>query len=342
MLEARSRVNVGQARLVACHVVAMQLHQQSADRAPEGEALWVFVSQVKDTLTDTIRVLATIADEAEPELLEIDPDKTQEITPLENRPAVAADLAFIAGFQLRQKLDQLAQLDRRATPRALRDAAASGIRNVIKAAVAVEPVFARQHQLAPRLDPKINLKASLAVRRAYSAFRLAVQALPTATSDARALRGTLTAARAAIGELARSPSARDLRQCDRSDLLALDARLDGAIAASADRETSQQILSDVTTFADMLAAVGRRQELLAHDLAALPEMIAELRGLLAQGRPVLRGHVERARGIDDILERLLAPGLVLDGQRLLDELERILGERMRVAGGTDVAEQQVA
>jgi hypothetical protein len=181
----------------------------------------------------------------------------------------------------------------------------------------VEPAYASSFGLAARLDSRVLLDRAVNVRRAYAAFRRAV-------SEASDLGGVV----AAIEELRRSPVHRDLRPSDHDELERLFLRLGRAATGTRDADEG---LADARAFAEMLVGVNARQELIEHDLRVLPVVIAHLEMLVTDGRAVLRGHLEKVRGMDDAVEALLSPGLPIDGARILQELRRVECERRRFA-----------
>jgi hypothetical protein len=328
-------VRTSQARLVACHVGASLL--QGGEWKSE---LIAWSADVRTNVHDTIGVLSDLVREREARP-DVRGDSTGQFAILLDEALEGVgqrtsgagdpvgDIAFIAGSQLRRKAAELDDIlgvgreDPRADAR-LTEVLGSCLRHVLKATATVEPILAATYGLQPRLSVSEERARSLAVRRAYTQFRRAVLA---ASPD----RHGLAAVRTALGALFSDPAFRAARPSDRVELQALAGRVE-AVSPQGDHLDVERLLSDVTSFATMLRIVDRREVLLIHDLEVLPEVIDHVTALLHAGKPVLRGHLDRIRGIDDRVESLLDPGLQIDGWRLVGELERVWGERRQIAG----------
>lgn len=325
-----SPVRASQARLVSCYVRATQLEAQWIDSSAPNR-VWSYVRDVQALLADTAAVLTDLVRERDTKEFPSAADTTLQ------RPASASDpvgdMAFVACVHLRHKIEENRTYAETSSIATLVEAASSGIRRVIKTTSAVEPVFAASYGLVPRLNSRKYLDRALGVRRAYTTFRVAI------TTDETQGDSEIARARAALHELIRSPCFRDVRWPDRSSLLALGQRLDQAWQLGQPNDDARRLVSDVVAFAQMLANIGQREELIEYDLQMLPVVIQQLDELIAAGRPVLRGHLECIRGLDDLVEGLLAPGRPLDGKLLRQHLVRAWGERSRGAG---LAGEQVA
>lgn len=323
-------VRTNQARLVACHVGAALLQESGVGRDLGG-----WSADVRSNLQDTIRALSDLVREmaSRPDgprgettgQFAILLDSALDGTPEAEDPV--GDIAFIAASQLRRKAAELegALASRSEGARAearLADTLSSCLRHVLKATSTVEPILAATYGLQPRLSGDEERVRSLAIRRAYTQFRRSVADLAPDAAGIAAAAQALTA-------LCADASARDFRPSDRVEIDALIAR---RRSASGDDVALGRWLGDVLAFASMLRAVDRREVLLTHDLAALPEVIEHVRSLVREGRPVLRGHLDRIRGIDDTVESMLEPGRSVDGERLVSELERVWAERRQTAG----------
>lgn len=328
----------GQARLAACHGAATRL--QTVDWVSQPER---WVRDAREVLRDTIRVLADLVDAAAAPAAAspLRGDSTGQfgiqldgILDGAQADSPVGDLAFIAAAQLRRKLvalDDVQQAFDLGTPDASRrahfaDALGSAIRHVLRATCIVEPELARSRGLAPRLSSEDERARSLAVRRAYTAFRRGVAG---ASSDREGLLAVQQALRALFLDVAY----RDVRPSDRVQIEALRDRIEDALSQHASAMDLEHLSSDVSSFASMLRVVARREVLLIHDLEVLPRIIAQVTELLDRGRPILRGHLDPIRGIDDEIEALLDPGLNIDGARLLALLERAHQERQASMGG---------
>jgi hypothetical protein len=331
-------LHTGQARLAACHGAATRLQALDWGNQPERS-----FRDARDVLRDTIRVLADLVEAVDVPNVHaaaLRGDSTSQfgiqLDAILQGPRSddrVGDLAFIAAGQLRRKLAALedAQQAFEANPSAMRlahfaDALGSSIRHVLRATCIVEPELARVRGLTPRLSLEAERARSLAVRRAYTHFRRAVQA---AARDREGLLQVQQALRALLLDVAY----RDVRPSDRVQIEALRDRVEDALAMQGSASAIEHLMTDVASFASMLRVVSRREVLVNHDHQVLPQIIAQMSDLMARGRPVLRGHLDAIRGIDDEVEALLEPGLAIDGARLLVLLERAHDERVAAAGG---------
>jgi hypothetical protein len=329
-----------QAKLAACHAQAARL--EAPGSIPSGaRELTVHVRSVVELLEETAKVLTIAAKDLEgqqnaPSLEPADDLLAGEFTFLsQDLPSESVgqdhDVATMAAHQLRQKADHLASIAKSTSRRGLTEVVASAVRHIIKATLSVEPALAAAHGLTPRLNPRALIERSLLVRRAYAELRLKMQVIQGSPQE------QVAQAHKAIHELVNGPAGPHLREPDRLELLQLANRLEGwrtsaASMASDDAERGRQFVSDALTFAEMLSSVSRRQELVEHDLRCLPQAIDQVRALIASGRPILRGHLEAVRGVDDTIERLLAPGQAIDPSLVLLHLKRAHSERRTAAG----------
>ena len=330
-----SPVRATQAKLVACHVAATQFEARLSDGV-EPNALWRCVRDVRDLVRETAAVLSELVEEREQEPRPAEREQRRVPSgefslmldaPNDAQSDPAGDIAFVARAHLQRRVERYENYSEASPASVLTSAAGSGIRHVIKATCAVESVYAESYGLVPRLDPRTFLERSLAVRRAYTAFRMALKGI-----DTQGCLAGIERARLAIQDIVIGPSFRNTRWSDRSEFLALSLRLGAWLSESNDSEEAGRLLGDVCGFAAVLADINRREELLQHDIRLLPRVIDQLEALSETGRPVLRGHLEQVRGIDDGIEELLATGITFDAQTLITELRRVLSERARCAG----------
>lgn len=340
MPAATSPVTGAQAQLVRCFVEASHLEPRSPLAVSAGQR-GALLRDVRELLLDATQVLESLVRErlgvgGE----EDDPDEgslsgehwfSPEPRPSPRRDPVG-DVAFVAAIHLRRKLRRLQAFDVSSPPEELADAIASGLRQVMKATSTVEPELAAAYSLVPRLDPQTFVQRSLAVRRIYAAFRVRVEDVEGAAPD------MVESGRAALRELSADPAFVHVRETDRSALGRLDERLrtwqERRRAGEAPDEVAEQLVSDLKAAAEMLSAVERRQELLQYDLTTLPRVMDHVQQILASERPLLRGHLERVRGVDTAVDRLLMPGRPLMGAAILEQLKRVLDDRLQAAGLT--------
>lgn len=333
-------VRGSQAKLVASHIRAVQL-VALLNETHHGGA-WPLFRETAKLLQETIDALNELVTERDslnppnrddhqhPSVAPISPSLFTVVEAPNFQSDPCGDTAFIAATQLRRKQTQISTCTQSSAPAALLDGASTGLRNVLRAVCAVEPVLAKAYGLAPRLKMEPLLEASILVRRAYTTFRLSV----VHPSDERLDR--LMVVRNALYDLARNPAAQHYRLSDRKEIACLQERLEtlaseqpqGSVYSTA----IEHAIGDVIAFSEVLAGVGRRPELVAHDLRVLPTIIEQVQANLAQGKPVLLGHLERVRGVDDALELFIRTRGVPDSPYLVLELNRILTERRRAVG----------
>jgi hypothetical protein len=332
-------VRASQAKLVASHIRAIQLDVQ-LNSPPEGVA-WQLFRQAFALLQETADILAELVIERD-SLASVPKAPGEELPPnsaawftVVDEPTSsrdpAGDMAFIAAAHLRRRQNELNSCTAATPADALIGRASTCVRNVLRAVCAVEPVLANAYGLPPRLATNPLLEASLLVRRAYTAFRIAIS--DHAAQGAPGLQGALGALR----DLAHSPIRQHFRWCDRTEMAALQRRLEALTGETHQLDdlrlsTIERALGDAAAFAGVLASVSRRPELVEHDLRVLPTIIDQLVASAGSGKPVLFGHLERIRGIDDALERFLVGTRVPDPSYLLVELRRVLTERKRFSG----------
>lgn len=165
-------------------------------------------------------------------------------------------------------------------------------------------------------NPSSDMHAALAVRRLYASFR---RGLRRPVSDAA--DDVLAAVRYAAGALATlvaAPSYADVRASDRALLRDLHERVIHWARTDRDPTRGAQLLDDVWTTADLLRDLHRRQELRAHDAAAV-------RATLAGPGDDPEGWLARLRtlaGLDDELDSLVDRLAVeRSSTALLDEID---------------------
>lgn len=115
----------------------------------------------------------------------------------------------------------------------------------------------------------------------------------------------LTALRYAAGALATlvaSPHYTAIRASDRALLRQQRERLLDFARAGKPTNAGIQLLEDLFTCADLLRDINRRQELRAHDVALMRELVAEA----PRERADWLAGLERLAGLDDTLDGLAA------------------------------------
>lgn len=225
------------------------------------------------------------------------------------RPPVPAqasrleDVCFVAGFELNRALRALesaAGLEARsiATESALRK-----LKRVLRAVMeSAQQVGASTPLVAEPLRRRLEaeLEGALLVRRLYVTFRRSLRRPENESRDA-----VLTALRYAAGGLATiaaSPHYQAVRMSDRALLRRQRDRLLDWAHAGKPTMAGLQLLEDIFTCADLLKDINRRQELRAHDVA----LIRELVGDTARDREEWLLKLDRLLGLDDTLDELTA------------------------------------
>lgn len=175
------------------------------------------------------------------------------------------DVAFLVSIELRQRLDRLDRVEAWSSPISVIGECDGALRRVRKGIGAVDAAIASFERRPPILAFASELEHALRVRRAYARFRSYV--VRTDASDpSGALRGVV----GRICALSEGHVAPLLRVGDRLRIFELRERIEAWLRdparSVADGERLQQ---DVVAFAETLARVNRRQELVEHDLAAI-------------------------------------------------------------------------
>ncbi|HEY3493668.1 MAG TPA: hypothetical protein VGK73_03235, partial [Polyangiaceae bacterium] len=138
--------------------------------------------------------------------------------------------------------------------------------------------------------------------------------------------GVLAALRYAAGALAAlvsEPAYAHVRASDRAPLRRLRERLLVWARHDGSASVGLELLEDVTTTADLLRGINRRQELRAHDLAALRELSQGPREAPSAWLSQLDGLFGLDDALDDLIERLkrdFEPGAVSGALARLAEL----------------------
>jgi DNA-directed RNA polymerase subunit F len=324
---SRTPVRSSQARLVSCHHAAGDLLKATVEldgavahlrevQSLMSETRQVFADLLSERAAQAVNSLATTAG------VDLDyPERLEGLDAAESADPVS-DLVFMAVVQLRHDAGQLGGCTPATPANAVARIAHLCLRHVRKAAATVEPALAKAHGLTPRLSSTAQLESSLATRRAFTAFRLAV-------AEHGATASSLPPIAAVVRALVKSDVFQVVRADDRVELLRIERRLADALSATVNDLDASRLLADIRAFADMLSNVNQREELIQYDVQVLPQTITEVEALLAAGRPVLRGHLERVRGVDDRFERLVGSGGTLEASTIVIELRRILAERLR-------------
>lgn len=222
--------------------------------------------------------------------------------PVQTAPSRIEDVCFVAGFELNRVLRALeAAADDEARSITI-ETALRKLHRVLHAVTAsAEQGGISLHHAEPlRRRLGAELDSALAVRQLYVTFR---RALRRPENDSR--EAVLTALRYAAGGLATiaaSPHYHSVRLSDRTLLRRQRDRLLDWAHAGKPTQAGMQLLEDIFTCADLLRDINRRQELRAHDLG----LIRELVGDTARTREDWLVKLDRLAGLDDTLDQLTA------------------------------------
>jgi hypothetical protein len=309
-----------QRRLVAVAMRARAVDVRPFETAPQSEVLALLVPRTSEVLDDALGLATYLANDwscasGRPvgagdvdDTVEIlrDLDRMTEEPPTSR----TADVAFLANTHLRTRKRELQAVRPDTDAWALVAGCGSALRQVAKAAAAIEATLAAEHGLARELHFATELSQALEIRRRYAELARSIAAAHAhAAID---LRGALRGVGGAIAVLIGKSIYPHMRIADRIQLRSIQRRILGWLREpAADDREGRRVLTDLIGTADMLAHVSRRQELVEHDLLVGARVHAailagaghasEIRALLAE----LRG---RDAGIDALLDADVPPG----------------------------------
>jgi hypothetical protein len=204
------------------------------------------------------------------------------------------------------------------------------VRNAI---LSIERHLAAAYGLESRTEAVDPLAESLETRRLLTELRRAVLApIESLDGSGEPPREALRAADAAFGRLMDDERRRRLRIDDLLHVRRIRERIEDVIFASpgsagdTDLE-AERLLTDVRSFAVLLADVNHREELVAHDRAVLAEATETLEATPSPTPPPeTLEALATLFGRDDALDSLLAGDEPVDGEALLDAVRRVARE----------------
>jgi hypothetical protein len=246
-----------------------------------------------------------------------------------------ADVAFLGATELRTKRTRIEHVRAKTDPWEIVSECGSALRRVEKSLTAIEVVLCGASQLPRQLSFASQLSRSLEVRQNYARLRQTIASLATSdTPRHRALRLAGTAIAMLIGKDVYP----ELRIDDRRQLRALQERILAWLRCDAARPENEReadrILQDLLGFADLLALVSRRQELVEHDAGLVGAAVARLR----RGEPEwdldFAERLKGLRGLDDEIDLLLdAPSRATsEWSAVITRVHRSLSERGEAEG----------
>lgn len=226
------------------------------------------------------------------------------------------DLAFMGVTALRPKRAALERLTSSMEVWTIVSECGSSRRRVLKALTALEGGLAIEEGRPTALTFASELGRSLETRRQYSRLRHSI--LQEEVSPGRA-RPVLRRVGTAIAILIGQDIYPDLRVADRRQLRQLQGRIISWLRAGDEApdvaRSAERLYGDLLMFAQLLAQVRLRMELVEHDRAVLSRLPAE----------TAETHVaslRSLRGLDDELDGLLQRGL-LEREDWLPVVQRI-------------------
>lgn len=301
-----------------------EIDVRDLESGPASEAWEALRGPTGDTLQSAIDLLDQVIevfDEAGPRG-DVDPDEwgsgfdrgVDALVGQSTSTSDIADLAFMARFELRRKVEVIVGLELEPSSDVweLLPTFESARRRVRKSLTAVATVLCRDAGIEPVLSFASALSGSLETRRVYACLRRSIREdTPPVDDEVRIrLRGIGTQIAMLVGR----PIYPDLRILDRVEVRRLQARilawLRGDPASPAHLREGHRLWEDLVGFGRALTQVNRRHEILEHD-AQLVE--------LAHG--MLCGESEETVVPDPLLERLMH---LLGAD---DEIDALLDER---------------
>lgn len=259
------------------------------------------------------------------------------------------DIAFMARWDLRRRLSGFGARPADGDPWSLLAECSSLRRRIVKSLCEVERTRSRILQRGFPFEGvyRSDLSIAIATRRAYRSFIRGVRSVAVRVEAGeltllRALRLSATEIAVLIGR----DIYEELRIEDRQQLRSLQGRI-FASAVVPQTFPKQRVWSDVVAFAELLAQVQRRPELLAHDYELVCEVLARVRAL-RRGESLEQAWLTRLatlEGRDARLDACLAGGqdephpwfAILSA--LAEELGRALGRSDHAA---DLADHDLA
>lgn len=290
---------------VGARLGALDVQRRAAD---ESALLTVTedVTQLLRTVLQTLSELEKSVERADPDDFSDDEPQTWVgfRPPVQTQPSRLEDVCFVAGFELSRALRGLEAATDTETRGIAAETAMRKLQRVLRAVTASgersggSSIVSSADPLRRRLDAE--LESSLAVRRLYVSFRRSLRRPEDESREA-----VLTALRYAAGGLATiaaSPHYQAVRMSDRALLRRQRDRLLDWAHAGKPTMAGVQLLEDIFTCADLLRDINRRQELRAHDVT----LIRELVGDTTRPREDWLTRLDRLAGLDDGLDALTA------------------------------------
>lgn len=194
-----------------------------------------------------------------------------ETTPVQAAPRLG-DLCFASAFELKRVQRGLLEADGPDDRLEALEAARRKLLRALRAVLATDGTTtgSTPHDADASPYRAEDVECALAVRRLYANFRRALR--PATDESNEGVLAALRYAAGALAALASEPAYAHVRASDRAPLRRLRDRM--LIWARHDRSVSVglELLEDVTTAADLLRGINRRQELRAHDVASIREL----------------------------------------------------------------------
>lgn len=253
---------------------------------------------------DTLGALRDLDDEPRANDLvldfgEGDPESDEGSAPrtLALSPPCLANICFAGALELGRVRRELACARTRLGTLVAAETARRKLLRVFRAALdaaddVAEPEPGWRHEVS-------DLRAGLVVRRLYAEFRRSLRR--PAGDDADAVLHCVRYAAGALATLVTAPAYAEARASDRGLLRRLHGRAIEWARSDRSVQGGLQLLDDVWTSADLLRDINRRQELRAHDAAAIRVV---LRGP-ADGMTAWMGLLDALVGLDDQLDGLI-------------------------------------
>lgn len=339
MTQVRAELERDAERLRAVHAAVTALDPRGLERAEHaGRLAAEIVAPLRAALAEAIELVARLeqaCDLGEPETGEwgdhlehtgvqaaIEPDGPDSVASALSGELwqQVGNLAFAARSELRRAERRLAapEGDHDARVTAC-ESARRKLRRALHAVLEATAAALGRDLAVGGVD--VEVEAALSVRRMFAKFRRSLP--PCDPADPAQVRRALRFAAVSLAVMVGSPDFGELRAPDRQLLLQLQARILAWARAGGSEAEGSRLYQDLQTAADLLRTINQRQELVAHDRAAL----GQLAQVLASAQPArerLTAALALLRGLagrDDDLDSLVAT--IADGDAPEPTLARV-------------------
>lgn len=211
-----------------------------------------------------------------------------------------ADIAALAGMALQERRNLLTHAQPCDHWTYLENCERS-MRSLRKSVAVVEGALTRYGHLPPRVDRARDLDRALRVRRRYATLR---REIARASAQQLDIQPRLRAVSRSIAALLSCDEFPSMRLGDRRELRRLQFQIQSWLSVERPSEVlGERTWEEVIAVVNLISAVNRRSELVAHDARVLGELVAVAES--AHGPQLLRATAEPLFGMDPALDLLL-------------------------------------